>query len=340
MTVTPSFLFDLESRMRHIVEDEYVRLSQDDVLWWDEVTRLIPSGSRREYVTWILNTAYLEKQGPGGKIDFEDMTVLEHSFESEHAGKGLRLKRSQFDDLDGNGVYIAGEWSRQMGAQHAYWPQRQVAELLAEGESGVCYDGRPFFDTAHPNNPFDPPAGTFSNLLTGANYRIDDGITIEEAKENLDRVYAHIASLKMPNGRDPRFLRPAFILGSPSIWSRAVTLVGAEFIAASAKAGGGGSLDLKGVIAKLGFSAPRQADELSGNEYYVFAKQTYTTALGAFGYIEREPFSIRFYTGRDGSMPTGIDAVLDRTDNLEWHTGGRNVAAYGHPWCVFKVKPS
>lgn len=344
MPVTPAFLFDLESRMRHIVEDEYVRMGSSDVLWWDEITRLITSGSRRELVTWILNTAYLEEEGPSGGLDFEDMTVLEHSFEAKGAGKGLKLKKTQFDDLDGNGVYIVSEWSKQIGAQHAYWPQRQIAKLLREGETGQAYDKRAFFANNHPNNPHDPPAGTFSNLLVGNNYRIDPGVPFDTAHDNLARVYAHIASLKMPNGRDPRFLRPGFILTPPSMWSRAVTLVGAEFISASSAGGGGGTLDVKGVISKLGYQAPRQSDELAGFEdetsYFVFARQTAGSTLGAFGYVEREPFSIRFYTGQNGAGAIGIDAILDRTDELEWHTKGRNVAAYGHPWLVFKVKAS
>lgn len=342
--VTPAFLFDLESRMRHITEDEYVRMSSSDVLWWDEVTRLIPSGSRKEIVTWILNTAYLEEENTSGSLDFEDMTILEHDFEAKGAGKGLKLKKTQFDDLDGNGVYLAGEWSKQMGAQHAYWPQRQVAKLIKAGETGKAYDAKNFFATDHPNNPNDAAAGTFSNLLVGSQFRIDPGVTIDEAHTALAKVYAEIAKLKMPNGRDPRFLRPGFILTPPSMWTRAVTLVGAEFISASSSGGGGGTLDVKGVISKLGYKAPRQADELAGFEsettYFIFAQQTAGSQLGAFGYVEREPFSIRYYTGQNGAGAVGIDAILDRTDELEWHTKGRNSAAYGHPWLCFKVKAS
>jgi len=40
--------------------------------------------------------------------------------------------------------------------------------------------------------------------------------------------------------------------------------------------------------------------------------------------------------GRGGG--TGVDAVLDRADVLEWHTSGRNIAAPGHWWLLAKVK--
>lgn len=341
--VTPSFVFDLESRMRMIVEDEYLRMTQDDVLWWDEVTRIIPSASRKEIVTWILNTAYLEDMGPGGNIDFEDLTILEHDFESRHAGKGLKIRKDQFEDLDGNGVFLATEWSRQMGAQHGYWPQRQIAQILKDGETGLAYDDKAFFAVDHDLNPFDPAAGTFSNLLVGDQYRIDSAVSVEQAHINLARVYAHIASIKMPNGRDPRFLRPGLILCPPTLFPRAVQLTDAKFIAQAGTAGGGAA-DVEGIIRRLGYGTPRQADELTGFEnettYFVFARQIAGSEMGAFGYVDRQPFTIQFYSGEGGSGASGIDAILNRADVLEWHTKGRNVAAYGHPWCCFKVKVS
>lgn len=339
--IDTAFVMDLESRMRLITEAEYVRMAQSDVLWWDEVTKLVQSSSRREIIHWILSTAFIEDQGPlGGKMDFEDMTILDHEISHRHAGKGLKLHKSQFKDLDGNGVRLAAEWSQQMGAQHGYWPQRQVATLLKAGETNVGYDGVPFFATNHPVHPYRPASGTFSNLLAGAQYRIDHGVPMETAFVNLANVFAHIAGLKMPNGSDPRFLRPELILAPPTMKARVNALLGAKFLAMSASSGGG-STDISGVIEGLGFARPKYADELSGFEgetsYFVFAKEIAASELGAFAYSPREPFAIRYYTG-DGGGAVGVDAILDRTDELEWHTKGRNATAYGHPYHCFKVK--
>lgn len=336
--VTPSFVFDLESRMRLITENEYLRMTQSEVIWWDQITRLVPSGARREIISWILNTAQLEDQGEGGNIAFEDMVILDHEYTNKTAGKGLRIKRSQFEDLDGNGVKLAADWSMQMGAQHGYWPQRQVAQLLKDGETGTAYDGKAFFATDHPNNPFDTPAGTFSNLITGN--QIDENVTLDVAAENLAKVYAHIAALKMPNGDDPRFLRPGALIVPPAMFGRAVQLTSAKFIAMAA-ATGGGAADLANMISRLGYGTPFQADELTGFEndttYFVAAQQIAGSEMGALAYVDREPFTIRYYTGRGGGG-VGVDAVLDRADELEWHTSGRNVAGYGHPWLLFKCK--
>lgn len=336
--MTPQFVFDLESRMQHIQETEYLRLAQD--LWWDKVAKVRPSGSRREVVTWVLNTAELESQGNGGNIAYDDMTILETEFTPDYAGKGLKLKRSQFEDLDGNGIQIATEWSQQISAQQAYWPQRQVTTLIKNGElaASKSYDGVPFFSNAHPLNPNDLSVGTYSNLFTGV--PIDVSVAPDVALANLQKVFGYIASIKMPNGKDPRRLRPRGILANPTLFPRAVQLTNAKFLAQAA-ASGGGSGDVEKLISALGYGQPICADEFAGYEndtsYFVIAEQITSTQLGGLVYIDREPFSIRYYTGRGGG--NGVDAILDRLDEVEWHTSGRNGTGYGHPFVLFKCKP-
>jgi phage major head subunit gpT-like protein len=356
--ITPSFVMDLESRMRRITENEYLRLTASDHMWWQKCTKIITSGTRREIITWVLSTAQLEDQGQGGNIAFDDMYIQETEYVPRTAGKGLRLRRQQFEDLDGNGTQLAAEWSAQIGAQHGYWPQKSVGALLKIGETTVAYDGKFYFAKDHPLNPFNPGAGSYANLFAGAAAStpatdpndatypgacpIDDSVTTDVALSNLAKVYAYIASIRMPNGSDPRGLRPAGILCGPRLFPRAVQLTSAKFLAmaAGAAAAQGGSGDVSGLIAALGYGQPIQADELAGfqsdTSYVVLAEQIASSQLGAFAYVDREAFSIRYYTGRGGG--TGVDAILDRADMLEWHTSGRNIAAPGHPWLAFLVK--
>jgi phage major head subunit gpT-like protein len=326
---------DLESRMRKIQENEYLRLTSN--LWYDRCTKIMTSGARREIVTWVLNTAQLEDQGQGGNVAFDDMVILETEFTPKTAGKGLKLRRQQFEDLDGNGVELASEWSAQMGAQHAYWPQKQVATMLKNGAlaSALGYDGKPFFSALHPVNPNNTSAGTFSNLFTGV--PIDASVTPDVALANLATVFSNIASIKMPNGSDPRMLRPAGILTAPKLFPRAIQLTNARVIAQAAATGGGGA-DVDALIRSLGYGQPICADEFAGFEsdttYFVIAEQVTSSQLGGLVYVDRESFSTRYYTGRGGG--NGVDAVLDRADELEWHTSGRNIVGYGHPFTVFK----
>lgn len=338
--LTPQFVFDLESRMRMIQENEYLRLTSN--LWWSKCTKVLPILTRREIVTWCLNTAQIEDQGDGGNIEYDNMMIQETEFTPKTAGKGLKIRRQQFEDLDGNGVQLATEWSQQIGAQHAYWPQKTAVNLLKTGHlaTSLGYDGKPFFATDHPVNPKKPAVGTYSNLLSGAGtYAIDESIAADVALKNLGKVFAHIASIKMPNGVDPRFLRPAGILCSPALFPRAVQLTNARFLAQAASSGGGGA-DVEAIIRALGYGQPILADELAGFEsdttYFVICEQLSSSNLGGLVYIDREPFSTRFYTGRGGG--NGVDAILDRADELEWHTSGRNAGGFGHPFTIIKVK--
>ena len=356
--LTPSFVMDLESNMRRITENEYLRLTASDRMWWQKPTKVLTSKSRREIITWILNTAQIEDEGSGGNITFDDLFMLETEIEMKTAGKGFKIRRNQFEDLDGNGVQVASEWSMQIGAQQGYWPQKSVSTLLKAGETTRAYDGSFYFAKDHLLNPFSPGLGTYANLFSGAAAStpttdpndaiypgacpIDDSVTAEVALQNLAKVYGYIASIRMPNGVDPRGLRPAAIIAGPRLFPRASLLSSAKTLAmaAGAAAAQGGSTDVAGLITALGYGMPTQADEFAGFEsdtsYFVLAEQISSSQLGAIAYVDREPFSIRYYTGRGGG--TGVDAILDRADILEWHTSGRNVATFGHPWLLFKVK--
>ncbi len=335
--ITPSFVYDLESRMRKIQVNLYAALAAASNQWNDTCTKVLTTGARKDVVTWILETAQLASLGrQGGNIGFDDMVVLEYDYEVDEAGRGLKLQRKKFEDLDGNGVNLALAWVKQQTSQAAYWRQKRVAALIAAGETGLAYDGQVFFSTAHPNNPYDTAAGSFSNRI--ANVPIDASVSRSTALDNLATVFATIRAIKMPNGVDPRFLEPKALLVPPALFPIAAQLTEAKLLAQVALAGtaGGGSASIEGFVEAMGYAHPTQAAEFAGTDtdYYVVCKQQESDEMGALIYVEREPFSIRYYTGRGGG--TGVDAVLDRADELEWHHTGRNIATYGHPYLMFK----
>lgn len=353
--LTPEFLFDFESNMQAIVESEYTRFASN--LWWSEFMKTKPSSSKREIVAWLLSTAMIEDQGKGGNIAFEDIVSTYTEFVNKDAGAGLKLRRQQLEDIDGGGLDLAAKWSADIGAYMAYWPQKQLVTLIKNGHlaTSLGYDGKPFFSNAHPLNPYNDAAGTFANIFTGAAAStpstdpndatypgacpIDESVTADVALANLAKVIAYIKSIRMPNGEDPRFLRPAKLVVPPALNARAQQLTNARFIAQAA-ASGGGAADVEAVIANMGFGRPLEVAELAAFEndttYFVGVEEMSSSQLGAFVYVDREPFSITYYTGQGGG--TGVDAILDRAQELEWHCHGRNVAGYGHPYLFFKVK--
>ena len=119
--------------------------------------------------------------------------------------------------------------------------------------------------------------------------------------------------------------------------ARLAQLTNAKFIAQAASSGGG-SGDVEALIASFGFVEPVIADELAGWEndttWFLACEEITSDQLGAFLYIDREPFKINYYTGAGGG--TGVDANLGRMNELEWQCQGRNGTGYGHPFLMFK----
>lgn len=342
--LTPTFLMDLESRMQVITEREYNRMTA--ALWWQTIAKVRPSTGRRELLSWLLSTAMIKDQGKGGNIAFDDLVATFTEIENKYSGAGLKLQRAQLEDTDGNGLELSAQWSADIGAYMSYWPQKQVAHLLRNGHTAALYtgyDALAFFAASHPVNPFKSSAGTFNNIFTGAasgSYPgacpIDDTVDLDDALVNLGKIFAYIAQIKMPNGEDPRFLRPKFILAPPRMYPRAVQLTSAKFLAQVAGSGAG-SADVEALIKALGFATPIMADELAGFEsdttFFIGCDQLGTSQLGGVVYSDREPFSIAYYGPQ-------TDAELSRKQELEWHCIGRNVVAPGHPYLLFKCKGS
>ena len=332
--ITPQWLADFESNMQLITETEYNRLSEN--LWYQEIVKERPSKTKRELVAWLVSTAQIVPLGKGGSQRFEDMVSAQSEFESVDSGTGLVIRKNEIEDLDGNGIQVASQWSADIGAYMAYYPQKLAYQALANGTTAKGYDGKAFFATDHPCNPNGGDA-IYSNLI--ANVDISDTVTLDVALKNLGSVYAAISGIKMPNGVDPRYLRPLAWFGSPKLFPRMVQLSNAKTIAQAAATGGGGA-DVEALIKSLGFAKPIQIDEMAGtadeSNYYVLAKQVSSSQLGALVYVNREPYSITYYTGAGGG--DGQDAKLDRIRELEWHCHGRNVVGYGHPFLLFKCK--
>lgn len=346
MTISPQFLFDLESRMRLISAESFDSLNRKT--WWRSVAKEMPSQSARERLCWLLDTAKIEYVAEGN-MDFEELVTLTTEFEARNAAKGLKLTRNQFEDLDGNGVKLAAAWSRAIGQHAAYWPQKQVAAAILA--NGTAYDAKAFFASDHPINPFDGAAGAYANLhktaggASGAGAcPIDKSVTLEEAFENLSTLFAYIASIPQPNGDDPRLLRPTQLVVPTALMPRASQLTAASFIAMDSAGGGGGSADgVKAFMSAMGIKPPIEAPELgaafggSDTAFYVVCEEVGSDELGALTYVNREPFAVTYYSGAGAGASPNLDVQLSRSRQLEWHVQGRNVVGYGHPFLLHRV---
>ena len=89
------------------------------------------------------------------------------------------------------------------------------------------------------------------------------------------------------------------------------------------------------MIRSLALGEPVECPELGANfggsdtTYYLACEEIGRSQLGAFLYVEREPFNIQTHDGMS-------DAELARKREFQWTLEGRNVVAPGHPYLLFR----
>jgi hypothetical protein len=394
--IDSTFVHSYERKMDVIQETEYVRRLASKFTWWNKVSKTREMNGQTERLAWFLETARIKPVGPAGSgsITFEELAVQQTVYPTyQHAG-GIKVQRAQLKFLSGNGLNVLSEWSRQIGNEIAYYPQRLMAQLILNGAnndgSANAYDGVPFFVSptttgsnpvtgasyalGHPVNPFNLNAGYYFNLLTGSSSGtypgacpIDESVDVDVALQNLGKIIAYISSVKMPNGVDPRFLTPVFILAPPRLAPRLRELLKAKVIAQNASGGGAGSADVEALITGWGLGEPIIVQEIqaavtyavqvpivnsttgnvgvmnetatgSDTTFYVICQEASTTQLGAFLYLPAEQFKVNYYTGDAGG--TGMDAILNRINEFEYQVQGMVATGYGHPYSVFMCKSS
>lgn len=339
--LTPQFLADLQTNVKTVAANEYQNLLKD--LWWQRVAKMLSSSSRKEVRNWLLDTAKIDRE-TDGSVKFQDPVMVTTEFENEYASTGLKIRKEQLTDTQNGingfeGLDLAGQWARQVGAQAAYWPQKLVAKLIRDNPT--CYTGKSFFAKDHALNPYRASFGTYANLIDasvlGGTAPAISGVSVDTAIENIQRVISYAASIKMPNGEDPRKLRPVAILHPPALASRVSQITDAKFIAQASAGGGGGSGDVSAVTRRFAFGEPIQADELgasfsggSDTSFYMLMSGIDSNELGAIIYSLREPFSITAHN-------EATSAEIAKTREFQWTTSGRNAAAPGHPYLLFRV---
>lgn len=341
--LTPTFLFDLESRMRLIASKRYAALTAPGNLWYDKIAKRSTIGSKKERLIWLLETLKIERPNAshgGGQQSFADIISQTQEIEVQNAApEGLRLKKEQLEDLDGNGVQLAAHWAGQATALGAYWPQKTVAAALIANPT--AYDGLSFFNTGHYLNATDSTDGTYANDFTSSASGIYPGAVpiggaLDTAVDNVQKVIAYLASIKQPNGEDPRFLKAATMFVPPALAARAQQITNAKFIAQVASSGTGTG-DIESVVRNWGLGQPVVVPELgsafggSDTTWYMGAEDMLNDELGAMLYVEREPFSILYH----GPM---TDAQLAAKREYQWTCEGRNIVAPGHPFLLFRCK--
>lgn len=337
MKITPSFLVSFETEITGIVENTWQRVASN--LNWDRFMKLRPASTRTQILVWLLTTAKLYPEGQGGNTRFDDLIAATTSYSVQNVGAGLKLTRNEIEDnqIDAGrlgtdttvgAMDYAGKWANDIGFAAAYWPQQMFMNLLLNGESGIGYDGVPFFSASHPLNPVAGASqGTYSNLLTGVgiNPAAQGGDTtllsaIALAQTNLASALSSVAKQKFIGGI-PRYIVPKFLLVPTALQYRAMQLTGGDMLGQNTNV-------LKGYNLEVVVDPNLDTDPTS---YYIVAADAMSDDMGPFIYSERKPFELNTYSPVE-------QETLGRMDEFEWLMKGRNTAVYGHPYLITKCK--
>lgn len=317
--ISPVFQFDFQRNLNLRFSNAWARVLKE--LWWNKVAITNSSSTLQELFEWMLETAQIRHTGSkGDELIFEDLVAISHQITNDNFGVGLELSRNSIED---NKYDRAAKWAADVGAAAAYWPQRQIVSLIQNGKTNKGYDGKVFFATDHPVNPFDSSMGTYANLFTNTPL----------TAANLASVVASIVAIPHP-GDAPRYLKPTILVVEPSNTLAALEITGAEIYTDPLNSGGT-SPATNMIKQKYGFGTPIVVPELAADTgvWYVGCEADEDALAGAFIYQERKAFELTSYTGM-------TQAELDRFNTFQWHLRGRNTAAYGHPYLFFRVEPT
>lgn len=367
---TADFLFSIEKQAKIINERSFLeRLTAAD-MWAMDVLRPAPIEGKSERVTWVIDSSSIEQMTPadggenGGALTSEVMSTVTTEYFPAHFGRMFKMSKVKFMNLLQAGINPLAIWAKRMGAYGAYVPQRLAAMFILNGENITSYDNVTFFSASHPVHPLIASLGTYANLFTGASsgsypgaLPIDDSVTLDVALQNLVKGISYIeGAIPAPNGAgDPKMLHVEKILYPPQLARRVAQLTEAEFIAQTASSGAG-SADIRPIMKKFQLAPSQKVVEFDGNRsykvmgsngtkstvtgsdttYYMVAREAGESELGAARLNTRIPFGMQTYSGDSGVE--GVDAVLGRSNDIEYHYQGWTAVNPGEPAYLHKFK--
>lgn len=124
---------------------------------WSTVAQLVPSSTRSNHFVWAGSMPKLREWL--GARQVESFKVYDYTLQNRKFEMTIGVDRDLVED-DMTGALMPS--FQEMGRSAARHPDELVFGLLKDGETELCYDGEPFFDTAHPIGDT-----TFSNLDAG-----------------------------------------------------------------------------------------------------------------------------------------------------------------------------
>lgn len=124
---------------------------------WDKLASLIPSTGSEVGYKWLGKIPQLREWIDERVI--QNLEAFDYTLKNKHFESTIEVDRDHISD-DSLGIYRPAIMT--MGNEARLHPDVLLFDLLKNGETNLCYDGKAFFATDHPEG------GVQSNYLTGA----------------------------------------------------------------------------------------------------------------------------------------------------------------------------
>lgn len=177
---------------------------------------LAPSNSKENTYGWLKDVPGM-REWIGDRV-IQNLSEAEYTIRNKSFELTVGVKREDIED-DTIGVYAP--MFRALGAQVAYSPDEIVFALLPAGFTTKCWDGRPFFDSAHP----------IKKGVTASNVG-----TKKLAQSSFEAALAQMQGLKNAAGQPLRVFtgegeRAPLLVVGPTNRSTALSIVGVRTLA-------------------------------------------------------------------------------------------------------------
>jgi phage major head subunit gpT-like protein len=113
--------------------------------FWKSVATMIPSSTRENAYAWLGQFPMLRQWL--GERQIQSMLAQAYTLTNQKFEATVGVKRDDIDD-DQYGVY--NSLFTEYGRAAATHPDVEIFAALQSGETGLCYDGQPFFSADHP----------------------------------------------------------------------------------------------------------------------------------------------------------------------------------------------
>jgi len=132
---------------------------------YQRVATEVPSTSRQEEYNWLGRVPRM-REWLGERV-IQNLSAYSYTIKNRDWEATVAVDRNDVED-DAVGIYTP--MVRALADAAATHPDELVFDLLAGGLVNVCYDGRPYFDTAHPTGDGAAQSNKGTAALSAASY--------------------------------------------------------------------------------------------------------------------------------------------------------------------------